>query len=97
MAKDTESTGDLKETPEETAAREEAEANPQPDNPEPEPISPYGKVVYYKNGAGSKGDEVEEADIVIEDMTVPIVVKSRNGLAGVIASPELIDYAEVIE
>jgi hypothetical protein len=77
--------------------RKAQEENPQPENPDPEPVEPYGKIIYLKNGAKTTGTEVEDADIVIEDATVPIIVKDRNGLIGVLASPELIDYAEVIE
>lgn len=80
------------ETPEETAAREEAEANPQPPNPDPPAPEPFGKVLYDKDGTATN-DERAQADIVIEDATVPIIVKDREGLIGVVASPELLSYA----
>lgn len=78
----------------------EEELNPQPDNPEPEKECPYGKVIYVKGDVDLTGEQIQacrDADIVIEDQTTAIIVKDRNGLPGVMASPELIDYAEVIE
>jgi hypothetical protein len=80
-------------TPEEVQQTEE-ENNPQPPNPEPELQEPYGKVVYLK---GDQAEAPEDADVVIEDVTTQIIVKDRNGLTGVVASPELLDLAEVIE
>lgn len=73
-------------------AQTEEELNPQPDNPDPPAPEPFGKVLYDKDGTASD-DEREAADIVIEDSTLPIIVKDREGLTGVIASPELLSYA----
>jgi hypothetical protein len=85
---------EIEETPEEREQRIAEEENPQPPDPAPEIDPPYGKVVYVK---GDTSKAPEDADIVIEDQMVPIIVKNRNGVTGSAASPELIDYADVIE
>jgi hypothetical protein len=79
---------------------EAAEVIEEPD-PGPPPAQDYGSIVYVKRSDDSdlteeEMEKIRDADIVIEDREVQIIVKNRNGVVGVVATPDLIDQAEVI-
>ena len=78
------------------AQQEEVE---EPD-PGPPPAQDYGKVVHIKIDGDLTEEQaklVQDADVVIEDQVTPIITKNREGVAGVVAAPDLVDQAEVIE
>lgn len=98
MAEDSKQEVDKKVSSEEGA--EEVETDEVVD-PGPPPAQDFGKVVYVKKGEGELTEEdeasIRDANIVIEDQELPVIVKNRAGIAGVVASEEILEYAEVIE
>jgi hypothetical protein len=98
MAEDSKQEIDEKVSSEENA--EEVEEGVELDHGPP-PAQDFGKVVYVKKGEGelTEDDEaqIRDANIMIEDQELPVIVKNQAGIAGVVASEEIIEYAEVIE
>lgn len=80
--------------------------DPTPDDPdEVDPpvdqiTQDYGKVLHFTRLIkDTKADRelIADADVVIEDQTQAMITKNREGAVGIVATPDILSAAEVIE
>lgn len=60
----------------------------------------YGKVLHFKRPIkDTKSDRklIQDADVVIENQTQAMITKDREGVIGIVATPDILLVAKVIE